>query len=189
MKLLLLLSVAMSAVTATADSFTIIRDGREYLCEQTNSPVDPGGGLDCRNRAYAGPFTREESERLCSGARNTAPADCGIKAYNGPFTRDESISLCVGARTIGPADCAVKAYNGPFTRDEAISLCSGNSSVANADCAIRAYQGPYTREEAIRMCKANPLLVLRSLELLAQSADLRPKIESIKSKLQQSAQK
>lgn len=186
MKLLVLLSLTITSLAANADSFTVIRDGREYLCEETNVPVDPGGGLECRNKAYSGPFTREESERLCSGARNTAPADCGIKAYNGPFLRDEAVSLCVKARTIGPADCAIKAYNGPFTRQEAIELCSGNATVAHADCAIKAYNGPYTREEAVRMCKAQPLLVMRSLELLTQAMDLKPKIDSIKTKLQMS---
>jgi hypothetical protein len=167
---------------ASADSFTIIRDGQEYLCEQT-TPTNPGGAAECANKAYNGPFSREESARLCAGARNTAPADCALKSYAGPFSKEESLQLCTRARTIGPADCATKAYAGPFSKAESLDLCSGNTTEANATCAIKAYQGPYSKEEAIRMCKNQPLLVLRSLQLIEQSAELKPVVESIKSKL------
>ena len=182
MKLLLIIAGLLLTQLASADSFTIIRDGKEYLCEQ-RGPTNPIDSVECANKAYSGPFSRDEAQELCSGARSIAPADCGIKAYSGPFSRVEAVQLCKRARTIGPADCAVKAYSGPFSRVEAVELCSGNGSVANADCAIKAYAGPYSREEAVRMCKEQPHLVLRSLELLAQSQELKPRIESIKNQL------
>lgn len=185
MKLLIILTGLLLTQFASADSFTVIRDGKEYLCEQ-RGPLDPIGSVECANKAYAGPFSREESQELCMGARSVAPADCALKAYSGPFNRAESIQLCKRARTTGPVECANKAYSGPFNRDESIQLCSGNGSLANAECALKAYAGPYNREEAIRMCKEQPHLVLRSLELLAQSQELKPKIESIRSKLKTS---
>ncbi len=182
MKLLLITMCLLAMETVMADSFTIIRDGKEYLCEQ-RGPSNPIDSVECANKAYSGPFSREEAQQLCAGARSIAPADCGIKAYSGPFSRTEAVTLCTRARTIGPADCAIKAYSGPFSREEAVTLCQGNGSIANADCAIKAYAGPYSREEAVRMCKESPMLVLRSLSLLEQSQDLKPKIESIKNNL------
>lgn len=182
MKLLILLTSLLAFQVAHADSFTIIRDGKEYLCEQ-RGPSNPIDSVECANKAYSGPFSREESQQLCAGARSIAPADCAIKAYSGPFSRTEAVELCSRARTIGPADCAAKAYAGPFSRTESVELCRGNGSLANADCAIKAYAGPYSKEESIRMCKESPLLVLRSLNLLEQSQDLKPKIESIKNNL------
>jgi hypothetical protein len=189
MKLFLCISVLLSFQLAKADSFTIIRDGNEYLCEQQGSPLDPGGNLECNDKAYSGPFSRDEAQRLCEGSHTDAPADCGIRAYNGPFSKDESIQLCIRARSTGPADCAIKAYGGPFSKDESLQLCSLNGSTANADCAIKAYAGPYSKEEAIRMCKSQPLLVMRSLALIEQSQDLKPKVESIKFQLLKSAVK
>lgn len=185
MKLFAGILVFLASYGAQADSFTIIRDGKEYRCEQTGpvSPVDP---VACANKAYSGPFSREESQQLCAGARDTSPADCGLKAYAGVYSRAEAIQLCIGSRTpTGPIDCAAKAYSGVFSRAESITLCQGNGSVANADCALKAYAGPYSREEAIRMCKAQPLLVMRSLDLIAKSQELKPQVESMKAKIQQ----
>ena len=169
---------------ASADSFTIIRDGRNYLCQEQSSST-PGGAVDCANKAYQGPFSRDESMQLCAGAINTAPADCALKAYQGPFSKTEALQLCTRARSIGPADCATKAYQGPFSKDESLNLCQGDSTVANADCALKAYQGPYSKDEAIRMCKNNPALVMRSLDLIAKSMELKPKVEAIKARIQQ----
>ena len=182
MKLFIGIFAALSFNIAQADSFTVIRDGQEYLCQPTS--VDPGAGVECVNRAYNGPFTRDEAMQLCSGARSTAPADCAIRAYNGPYSKAEAIQLCTRARSTGPVDCATKAYNGPFSKAESLNLCSGDTTVANADCAIKAYNGPYSKEEAIRMCKYQPLLVMRSLNLIEQSTDLKEKVQLIKSKLQ-----
>lgn len=136
-----------------ADSFTVVQNGKEYICEQTGS-TNPGESAECARTAYNGPFSKDESIRLCQGARSTAPADCGISAYNGPFNKAESIQLC-----------------------------SGNGTVTNADCALKAYSGPYSKDESIRLCKANPILILRTLDLLHQSSDLIPKIEKIRSKI------
>lgn len=164
---------------AQADSFTIIRDNTEYRCEST-TPSNPIGSVDCANKAYSGPFTRDEATSLCKSARNTAPADCAVKAYAGPFTKIESIQLCTFAKTIEPVDCATKAYAGPFNKDESISLCANNGSVLNVDCAIKAYAGPYSKAESIEMCKSQPMLVLRSLSLIEQSSDLKEKVARIK---------
>ena len=181
MKPFIYVLMLLAGISASADSFTIIRDGKEYMCELRNPlPIDP---VDCINRAYSGPFSRDEAQQLCVGARSAAPAECGIRAYSGPFSKSESIQLCVQARTVGPAECGIRAYNGPFSKEESVTLCKGNGSLANADCAIRAYNGPYSREEAVRMCKEQPHLVLRSLALLEQSQDLKPNIEAIKNKL------
>ncbi len=183
MKLFLLLSVLTITSLCRADSFTIIRDDKQYLCEQQGA-IDPGQAADCATKAYSGPFSKDESVRLCQGARSVAPADCAIKAYSGPYSRDEAIQLCQRAKTLGPVDCATKAYGGPFSRLESISLCQGNGTLANADCAIKAYSGPYSREEALQMCKEQPMLVMRSLKLIEQSADLKQKVDMIKNKIQ-----
>ena len=183
MKLILVLMSILGFQAAHADSFTVIRDGHQYLCEQTDAPVDPGGNVDCNNKAYSGPFSRDEAQRICEGSRTVAPADCAIKAYAGPFSKEEAIQLCTHARSNGPIDCAAKAYAGPFSKEESLNLCAGNTSVANADCAIKAYAGPYSKEEAIRMCKGQAMLVLRSLNLIEQSQDLKAKVEAIKSKV------
>lgn len=169
---------------ANADSFTIIRDEKEYLCEQTGR-IDHGGYDDCIQKAYRGVFTAEEAVQICTGARSTAPAECASNAYLGIFTREESIALCIYSRSsTGPVDCATKAYAGPFSREETIELCSGNTTGANAECALKAYAGPYSRSEAIRMCKGQyPQLVLRSLELIEKSRDLKPKVDAIKKNL------
>lgn len=183
MKLLIILSSLILCNLASADSFTVIRDGKEYLCEQ-RGPIDPITSVECANKAYAGPFSSDEATRLCARARSLAPAECGIAAYAGPFSKDEAVELCIGARTNnGPIDCAKKAYAGPFSKTESVSLCSGNGSIANADCAIKANAGPYTKEEAIRICKDSPSLVLRSLNLILQSQELKQKVETIKNNL------
>lgn len=182
MKLLILTMAIFSANLSFADSFTVIRDGKEYLCEQ-RGPVDPGSGVECANKAYSGPFSRDESQALCAGARSTAPADCGILAYSGPFSKVEAIQLCTHARSTGPVECAKKAYSGPFSKAESLDLCAGDTSALNADCAAKAYAGPYSKAEAIKMCKYQPLLVMRSLDLIAQSAELRDTVQRIKSNL------
>lgn len=189
MKLLLTLAVILSVQVSQADSFTIIRDGKEYLCEQ-RGPISPIDGVECANKAYAGPFSRDESQTLCAGARSTAPADCGIKAYAGRWSKAEAIRLCTKSRSAtGPADCADKAYAGPFSAEQSLQLCEGNGSVLNADCAIKAYAGPYSKEEAVRMCKEQPLLVMRSLQLLEQavqkSVEMKNAVQGIKQKLEE----
>jgi hypothetical protein len=116
----IMIALTFSQITM-ADSFTIIRDNTEYRCEST-TPSNPIGSIDCADKAYSGPFTRDEATSLCRGARNVAPADCAIKAY----------------------------------------------------------AGPYSKAESIEMCKAQPMLVLRSLSLIEQSADLKEKVARIK---------
>jgi hypothetical protein len=179
MKLILTVGLLLAASFAQADSFTIIRDGKNYLCEEENPVIDPGGQVKCIDKAYSGPFSRSESERICAGAHDEGPALCAIKAYGGPFSKEESIGLCVGARNVGPAEYAVKAYSGPFSKTESLNLCE-RGTLANAECAIKAYAGPYSKEEALRLCKSNPALVLRSLNLLEQSSDIQEKIRSMK---------
>lgn len=163
---------------------------------------DPNDSVACAEKAYAGPFSRDESIELCQGARGIAPAtcaqtayngpyskseaiqlckravsnapiDCASEAYSGPFSRDESIRLCAQAHTKGPVECAKKAYNGPFSRDESIELCAFNGELANAECAIKAYSGPYSKTEAVRMCKSNPHLVLKSLNIIEKAFELK----------------
>ncbi len=154
---LLLTAIVFLSTAAFAQTVDIDINGRPYICTPRSGGGFPGGGAaDCANVAYAGPFSRDESLRLCSGARNEGPARCAIKAYSGPFSKDESLNLCTGAQSVGPADCAIKAYSGPFSKTEALQLCSSAwSSVSTADCAIRAYSGPYTREQAISMCRGS----------------------------------
>lgn len=177
MKLILSIGLLLAASFAQADSFTIIRDGKNYLCEEQS--IDPGGPIKCIDKAYSGPFSREEAHRICAGARDEGPALCAIKAYSGSFSREEAINLCIGARGLGPIECANRAYSGPFSRDESLGLCRGGT-LANAECAIKAYSGAYSREEALRLCKSNPALILRSLNLIEQSSDLQEKIRSMK---------
>lgn len=146
--------VAVLATTAKADTFTIIKNGKQYLCAP--EPSDPGASIDCANLAYQGPFTRDEAEQLCSGAISTSPAKCARTAYNGPITKEQAIRLCQRATTdTGPTDCAKKVFNGPFTLEQAIQLCSNDGNVDRADCAIKAYAGAYTQDQAIQLCRGN----------------------------------
>lgn len=172
----LFIAVFLFCVTAEAvhaQRVDTIINGRRYTCHPAdNGPLPPPPPRDpslCANTAYAGPFSRDESLRLCEGAYDDSPARCAIKAYAGPFSKDESINLCTRAYSVGPADCAIKAYAGPFSKTESLQLCgSPYADVATADCAIRAYQGPYSREESIRMCsgrsslKSAPSLLAKS---------------------------
>lgn len=180
--LFILISLVISqSQTVFADSFSLIKDGKNYLCTSTG-PRDPGAGAECASEAYAGPFSKDEAIRLCAGASSTTPAKCAVKAYAGPYSKEEAIRLCIRAQTLGPIDCASKAYAGPFSKDESLSLCSGNSTLANAECAIKAYSGPYSKEEALRLCKNEPQLMLRSLILMQQSAEIQQKVMLIKMK-------
>ena len=167
---------------AVADSFTIIRDNIEYMCEQ-KTPLNPIGAIDCIDKAYSGPFSKDEAKLLCQGARNTAPAECGSKAYAGSFTKPEAIKICTGARSNGPVDCAQNAYSGPFDKTQAIRLCEKNGSTLNSDCAIKAYSGPYSKDEAVNLCKEQPMLAIRSLSLIEQSVDLKESVQNIKKNL------
>lgn len=165
MKLAIVLSVLFGALVAQADSFTIIRGGNEYLCQQVQNRPDPNVQVRCANRAYNGPFSKDQAMRLCQGALSEAPADCGIRAYNGPFAAEQAVELCREATGTGPADCGIRAYNGPFSQVQALRLCRRTGTVQNADCAIQAYS-PYSAEEAIRLCVAtDPTLVMRALTL------------------------
>lgn len=153
--------------------------GAEPRCDER--PSDPNGANRCAERAYSGPFSRDEALRLCAGARNEAPAHCAVKAYRGPYTKDESIALCAQATTNdGPIDCAATLFRGPFSREEALRACRRDGDLARAECVVKAYRGPYTKEEAIELCSANSLLVLRSLKLIESSPTLMGRIHRFK---------
>lgn len=141
-----------TAFAKPGDPFEITQDGINYSCVATSS-VSTDAVFKCADKAYAGPYTRDEATALCAKARNTAPADCAIAAYAGPFTKTQAAQLCTGAATTGPADCAKAAYSGPFNKDEAIALCSQYGTKANADCAAKAYAGPYSKSQAIALCR------------------------------------
>lgn len=162
---LALLGLISQAYAAPGDPFELIQDGYRYRCTAIGGGGgNPGGVLDCVEYAYSGPFSRDESTQLCSGAINRAPADCARSAYSGPFSRTEAITLCTGTYSpTGPVECANAAYQGPFNRTESISLCARHGTTENAQCAIRAYSGPYGKEEAIRLCRSNPALVNKLL--------------------------
>lgn len=171
------LATTFFSLPALAD-FEIIQDGVRYTC--TPSAINPGAGLDCANRAYQGPFSRDESNRLCQGARSNAPAECGIAAYQGPFSREEAITLCQGATVAtGPVQCASRAYLGPFSRAQSLTLCQGGGTVANAECAIRAYAGPYSLEESVNICRnAGSLPVVNRLLDRIEGASIEGGIEA-----------
>ncbi len=177
MKALAFALVALTSLSAFAgDTFDVVKNGRTYTCysQPPTQPVPaPGGAVDCANKAYSGPFNRDESLALCQGAWDESPALCANKAYSGPFNKQESISLCIGARSQSPADCANKAYSGPFNKDESVTLCKHDGSVERADCAIRAYSGPYNKEQAIRLCMGtNPSLMSAVLKDLVKETSV-----------------
>lgn len=151
-KLSLLVLLALSSFSISAQTVETIINGQRYLC--TPQAQDPGGAGRCADVAYRGPFTRQEALRLCQGARTDAPAQCALQAYRGPFTTEQAIALCSGAFTIGPVECALTAYRGPFTITQALELCSHPAaSAATSQCALDAYRGPYSVEEAISLCR------------------------------------
>ncbi len=130
-------------------------DGERYQCELIGEDK-PDGVLSCVEKAYSGPFNREESQQICQGARNDLPAQCALRLYSGPFNKDETIRICRGARSLGPAECAETAYRGPFNKEETVELCSHpRVTKGNAECALRAYSGPYSKSESIQMCKVS----------------------------------
>lgn len=176
-----LIATNLMSQSVLADSFTIDKDGKTYMCDQIGGPTNPASAESCANKAYHGPFSKDQSMILCQGAKSDAPADCAINAYHGPFSIDQSLSLCKGARTVGPSDCAIKAYHGPFSIEQSLRLCTGPyATAANADCAINAYHGPYSMEESITLCKENPQLILRSLKIMQSSPELRQYFKSSK---------
>ena len=138
-KLSLLVLLALSSFSISAQTVETIINGQRYLC--TPQAQDPGGAGRCADVAYRGPFTRQEALRLCQGARTDAPAQCALQAYRGPFTTEQAIALCSGAFTIGPVECALTAYRGPFTITQALELCSHPAaSAATSQCALDAYR-------------------------------------------------
>ncbi len=148
-----LFAVAIFSLFQPAHARTIEIDGERYECERVPEG-SPDGALSCVNKAFSGPFSREDSAKLCEGARSDAPASCAIRAYSGPFTNAESIQLCKGARSLGPIECAELAYSGPFGKEETLELCANRRATkANAECALKAYSGPYGKSESIKMCK------------------------------------
>jgi hypothetical protein len=157
---------------ASAD-FSVVQNGVTYFCSAQSNP-SPDGALRCINKAYAGPFSKDESIQLCQGANSTGPADCGLKLYAGPFSKSETLRVCSGALSLGPADCALKLYAGPFSKEESIAVCGRLSNIANADCALKAYAGPYSKEESIRLCKSSLHKEMSSMKS-PSTADLEEK--------------
>lgn len=168
-----LLIVFLSAPAANADSFTLIRDGKEYQCVAT-SPSNPGGNIDCVNSAYSWIFTKEEALQLCQGATTIAPASCAKKAYSYILSREESIQLCQRSTSEEePLNCFKAGYSWILNRNEALNLCSRNGTTANVDCVKKAYSGIYSKEEALRLCKAQPLMMMQTLQLMESSAEFQ----------------
>jgi len=148
---LFILMLFILGFSAKGSSITLDIDGVEHSC----TPTKPSNGnsATCANLAYSGPFSRDESTRLCRGARNNGPAECALEAYSGIYSRDESLNLCIGARSAGPAECAKLAYTGPFSREETLKLCSHPRATSSvAECALEAYSGVYSRDESIELC-------------------------------------
>lgn len=143
--------ISSLAISDPSGPFEVTKDGYVYQCT-VKTTSGSTGAVDCANKAYAGPFNKEESIQLCRGATSTAPADCAILANRGPFSRSEAVELCSFAISEGPAICAKKANAGPFSRADSISLCAGRGTEATADCAIKAYNGPYSKTESIALC-------------------------------------
>lgn len=181
LSVLLFLSILTISHLSTAREVEVDLDGEKYICIPSEvKPQDPGGAVECVSKAYQGPFSRQEADQLCQGARSDAPARCGIKVYAGPFSKTEALSICSGARTEGPGDCALTLYAGPFSKAETLGFCTNQTTKGHADCAIKAYQGPYSKAEALRICSANPALILRSLKILEMSKDSKQLIQQFK---------
>lgn len=179
--LVLTLGVLLVSMTAFADGFDIEKGGKTFRCEESQ---DSGSNAaTCSDKAYHGPFSKDESVQLCAGSRSDAPADCALKAYSGVFNKDEAIQLCKGARSTGPVECAQQAYSGVFSKDEAVKLCQRSGNLDRAKCAQNAYSGPYSKDEALKLCSGpHANLVMRSLNLIASSPELQSKVASLKQK-------
>lgn len=93
MKPLIVLAMIFSMSVVFADSFRLDKDGQEYLCSST-SPSNPGGAVECVNKAYNGIFSKEEAIDLCSGDSSVANVECAQKAYSGPYSKAEAIRMC-----------------------------------------------------------------------------------------------
>jgi hypothetical protein len=132
--------------------FEILKDGVRFSCTAQSSTASDAP-IRCAEKAYQGPFSRDESTSLCARAQSNAPADCARAAYAGPFDKASSIELCRYATSDAPVECAKAAYAGPFSSAEAARLCAQYGTRATADCAINAYRGPYTKAQAIALCR------------------------------------
>lgn len=155
MKILLsLIFLSIFSTPVFSQQIETLINGRMHNCfPVTDRPVPPGNPYECTEMAYRGPYTKEESIKLCDGAKTTAPAECALKAYAGPYTKEESFKLCLKAVSAGPAECALFAFAGPFTKEESRKLCNfPDATIATAECAIKAFAGIYTRDEALRIC-------------------------------------
>lgn len=175
MKTITLISALIVALTSSVQARDIIVDidGIRHSCSPTDSQT-PGTGnpIACVEAAYRGPFSREESMRLCEGARTVAPAECALRAYRGPYSKEESLQLCQSAMSEGPVECADLAYTGPFSRSETLLLCSHpRASRANAQCALEAYRGPYSKEESIKLCRVQSGRLLKKAGLMNINKD------------------
>lgn len=155
MKLTLIHMILLVSNLALADSFTIIHNKKEYLCERTSdSRPNPLQEAECAAKVYkSDKFTKEEAKEVCRKAQNLNPADCSIFAIHF-FTTTEAVELCLGANSGSPGICASMALKEGFTKPEVLQLCKNSGGITNAECAIQAYlPGPYSKEEAIELCR------------------------------------
>jgi hypothetical protein len=164
--LILLICILSTQAFAYDDSFEINKDGYQYLCTVQNGSGNGSNAAECVEKAYSGPFSRDESLKLCTGARNAGPALCALKAYSGPLSKEESLGLCTSAYSTSPADCFSTLYSGPFSKEESIRACSQNGDSNTAQCVLRAYAGPYSKEQALKLCARNPSLLNVALSAL-----------------------
>jgi hypothetical protein len=62
--------VVTTQSVAIADSFTVIREGKNYFCQES-TPADPALVVECANKAFGGPFTADQAKPSLLGRHLT----------------------------------------------------------------------------------------------------------------------
>ncbi len=176
MKTILVTVLFIYCQISLAQSFTIIQNGKNYLCqEQGLANPTPTVGSDCELAAIKNSrLTNGEAAYLCAGVYTTGASDCVAEVYNINYTsssryqilnKNQSIELCEGAQFPYPSDCLIgvasaSAYNSPsspFSNDEIVSICKKTGNKLLGDCVGKKYHDitfEYTLEN-IREGKKN----------------------------------
>ena len=78
MKLIMILTIALSSTIVMANDFELIKDGTTYSCTPKSSP-NPVAVVACVSAAQGntgGWLSKDQAVKVCQGAKNNSPALC-----------------------------------------------------------------------------------------------------------------